>query len=211
LKYKDKKTHLIEKQDEWDLNKIDMNTAIYLQGPFQIYKYAESIKEIILSDFSFIKNIPDNIKNILKDMVESNSVAVHIRRCDYTGTHEYDICTLKYYFNASEYLKSQQANVKFFLFSDDVNWTDSHFSFLENYITVNTREKEYSDYYDLFLMTKAKHNIIANSSFSWWGAYLNKNMAKIVVCPSEWFRGKLANIVNIDDICPPEWIRMSLD
>jgi hypothetical protein len=90
-----------------------------------------------------------------------------------------------------------------------MEWVKEHFSFLENCCFVETidgRNGKIGDYYDLFLMSKAKHAIVPNSSFSWWGAYLNRNPAKIVVIPDKWLEPN----VPIDLICPPEWKRITV-
>jgi hypothetical protein len=185
--------------------------SIYMSGWFQSYKYLNSISGIILSDFSFKFDIPKSIKNILHDIESSNSVSLHVRRCDFIDSEDGlklfgAICTHQYYINAYNYLQLKYSDLRYFIFTDDIEWVKSNITFLENYFIVDTSSENPSDYYDLFLMTRTKHNIIANSTFSWWGAWLNQNPHKIVITPEKWLGD---DSITTNEICPPEWIRMS--
>jgi hypothetical protein len=209
IPFKVKGTHYIE-WEEHDLHKIfNRRDNLYVQGYFQKYKYADSIRDDILSDFSFNFDLSDYMKSILEDIENNYSISMHIRRGDYLGKKEFTICTMQYYLNAIEYLKSINLNGKYYLFSDDIKWAKDNFSFLEDYLVVDTSLEKFSDLCDLYLMTKTKNNIIANSTFSWWGAWLNTNPNKIVIAPDKWLGGKLSDRVHIDEICPPDWIRVS--
>jgi hypothetical protein len=184
------------------------NADMWIEGIFQSYKHIDTIKETILQDFSFNLPLSDYIKNIYNDIDNSNSCAIHIRRGDYIGT-SLDICNIDYYKNAIDYIKQHTSDVHFFFFSNDISWVKEQFNFTENACFVDTSKEQngkIGDYYDLFLMAKAKHNIIPNSSFSWWAAYLNQNPDKMVLVPDQW----IGDFVPIDDICPPEWVRIPL-
>ncbi|MGC3976990.1 MAG: alpha-1,2-fucosyltransferase [Paludibacteraceae bacterium] len=105
------------------------------------------------------------------------------------------------YENAVKYIKDTVGKVRFYVFSDDPEWVNTNFG-LENavYVQHNTDSDSWQD---MYLMSQCKHNIIANSSFSWWGAWLNANPAKIVIAPRKWWR-----LFDKDDVVPSEWIRL---
>lgn len=140
---------------------------------------------------------------ILDHIDNSNSISIHIRRGDYlTGTnvHKYgNICTLSYYRNAIKLMNNEYKNPIFFIFSDDVCWARDNFK-SDNFVFISDNIGNNS-FVDLFLMTQCKGNIIANSTFSYWGAYFNKNNG-FVIYPKKWF--------NSNDVPPeifkPNWI-----
>jgi hypothetical protein len=91
------------------------------------------------------------------------------------------------------------------VFSDDIEWVAKNFNFLTYPVTYVDHNSEKKSSYDLYIMSLCKHNIIANSSFSWWGAWLNQNSNKIVICPKNWFKNKE---INIEDLIPTSWIKI---
>ena len=124
---------------------------------------------------------------------------MHIRRTDYTTSNGYHpVQTVEYYKKALEIIGEYD---KLFIFSDDIEWCRNNLKF-DNMIFIEGN----TDIEDLYLISLCKHNIIANSSFSWWGAWLNKNPNKKVIAPSKWF-GDMANL-NESDIVPEGWIRI---
>ncbi len=113
------------------------------------------------------------------------------------------ICTMDYYQQAIDIMKSKIVNPKFFIFSNDIEWCHSHLKLADAvYITGNKGENSYRD---MQLMSMCKHNIIANSSFSWWGAWLNNNPDKIVIAPAKWFNDPK---INTRDLIPDDWIKI---
>jgi hypothetical protein len=191
---------------------LDERKAVVMSIQVQSYTYMIPIRDILLSDFSFKQELPKSIQKIREDMTNSNSVSLHIRRGDFIESEEQiklfgSICIIQYYLNAINYLKNKYSDLRFFIFSNDIAWTETNFAFLENVFFVDTSKENPSDYYDLFLMTQTQHNIIANSTFSWWGAWLNQNPSKIVITPDRWLGN---DWLLIDDICPPEWVRISI-
>jgi hypothetical protein len=217
IKYKSKNIIFYEAR----LNKlpeISSNINYYLVGYFQKYNYCNSIRETLLSDFSFTKPLSEQVREILIDIEKNNAVSIHIRRVGYVTDNSREsfknrfglVCTMQYYKNAINYIKSKYTDLKFFLFSDDVDWVRENFSFLDNYYVVDNTLEELSDYYDLFLMTKMKHNIISNGTFAWWGAWLNQNPSKTIIIPEIWTMNENedSNIFGINELCPPEWIRI---
>jgi len=151
---------------------------IMLDGYFQSDKYL--LKEYILELFAIDPVSYDYIKSKYKNILESNStVSVHVRRGDYVQIQDkFPVQDISYYSNAFTYFP----DAMFIVFSDDIEWCKQNFKG-DNFIFI---ENEH-DYIDLYLMSLCKHNIIANSSFSWWGTYLNTNHDKKVIAPKLWF------------------------
>lgn len=146
----------------------------------------------------------------MKKIINSNSISLHVRRGDYENNSSAKrlhggICTLNYYKQAIELVASRIKNPVFFIFSNDLKWARENLE-LEKYkqVLVNLN-KGNNSYKDMYLMSKCKHNIIANSSFSWWGAWLNANPKKIVICPKRWYNNKR---LDSKDIVPESWIRI---
>lgn len=156
----------------------------YLSGCWQTERYFFDIREIIEENYSF--NIPHGeVEKYLTNISNTNSVSLHLRRGDYVGNSVYeDICNDAYYRKAIEHIKRHVDNPCFFVFSDDPSYARKQYSGKE-FKVVDTFVGNKS-HYDMYLMTKCKHNIVANSSFSWWGAWLNRNKEKIVICPEKW-------------------------
>ena len=149
---------------------IQKITGIY--PLYQSEKYFLSIKEIILKEFTLKDSTLTQSIN-LKD-----SVSIHIRRGDYVNNAHHNLCDLNYYHEAIKYIKSKINNPTFFIFSDDIEWVKENLK-IDNAVYVSgSGIKEYEE---MILMSQCSHNIIANSTFSWWGAYLNKNYDKIVM------------------------------
>ncbi|BEG97882.1 alpha-1,2-fucosyltransferase [Bacteroides sedimenti] len=204
LKFKPKKIIYI---DPFYFTNIPFNKNNYkfLFGYWQSEKYFENIREIILRKFIFRSIDSQNIK--LSDQIKSeNSVSLHIRRGDYLNNSLYsDICTDEYYCSAINFMLNKLDNPVFYVFSNDIKWTKNYlkrFSIKHKIVTLNHGKKSYQD---MFLMTNCKHNIIANSSFSWWGAWLNDNKDKIVVAPKKWMNTEFEKYKNI---VPDSWIKL---
>ena len=144
----------------------------------------------------------------MKEIQKSKSVSLHIRRGDYISNKTYyanhGICNLSYYNKAVDYLRKKLGNdIKIFAFSDDPNWVYENLKLPVEIIFINNNSSEKS-YEDLRLMVNCDHNIIANSSFSWWGAWLNQNPDKIVISPQKWFGN---NRMKNPDITPSTWLK----
>lgn len=157
----------------------------YIDGVFINPLYLHTVEADLLEAFQF-RHIDADNSSIAEQMHACNSVSLHVRRGDYLNVPQYAVCKEDYYIRAVGYIKSQVRNPHFFLFSDDIEWSE-HFiqSFGVDY-TVVRHNRNVNSYRDMYLMSQCKHNIIANSTFSWWGGWLNTDPSKIVVCPTEW-------------------------
>ena len=179
----------------------------YLQGYWQSEKYFYDIRDILLNELT-LKFDPDrDNKKHLKDIINSESVSIHVRRGDYVKnphTRAYHgICSLDYYKRALKKIGSLVENPKYYVFSDDPDWTKENLKIKGKVVfIINNSNKEYED---LRLMRACKHNIIANSTFSWWGAWLGEYKNKIVIAPEKWF---LTKENNYKDIVPDRWLKI---
>lgn len=179
----------------------------YLDGYWQTYKYFDDIREIILDRFEFLNTLEGANREFLKHINSQEcAVSVHIRLGDYLANPSMrklygEICTEKYYKRAIEVIKEKYANPTFYVFSNESDKV-SEIIPDENYVLIDCND-ERAAWADMMLMSSCKHNIIANSSFSWWGAYLNRYEGRTVVAPKHFING-----LDMPDICPDEWIRI---
>lgn len=177
------------------LESYNLNIGTYFIGYFQTLAYFDNIRDILLKDFSL--KVPLDSKNqAMKEKIlnTKDSVMLHVRRGDYL---QYDgfFVTLgsSYYNGALKALQKRAPNAHIFIFSNDIAWCKTKFlGYLDSNITKNftfefvENNDEGSAAFELELMRNCKHNIIANSTFSWWAAYLNENPNKVVICPNRF-------------------------
>lgn len=181
----------------------------YYYGTWQSELYFKDIQSIIRDAFSFNYNLlSDKTLDILKIITNSPvpTVSIHVRRGDYLSISFKDglgcCCTLDYYKHAISYvLENIHKNVLFVFFSDDISWVKDNIK-VPNALYVN-HNCGLDSWQDMFLMSQCSFNIIANSSFSWWAAWLNSNIDKIVIAPKRWWAS-----LEDDDVVPKSWIRM---
>lgn len=193
---------------EFDIKLFTLEPNTYIEGFFQSEKYFGFVEEKIRNDFQF-KTKPDSFNQHLIDMItSSNSISLHIRRGDYVQKKRYQnlyaTCSLDYYKRGVEHIAKTVENPKLFIFSDDPNWVRQNLNLPYECIFVDNNSGSKS-YEDMRLMSLCKHNVIANSSFSWWGAWLNNNSEKIVIAPQKWFNDE--KIVQTD-VIPQSWTRI---
>ena len=181
-----------------------LSSPIRLEGYFQSYKYLEPVREKLLKDFKLKVKLTKENCDILEKIKQTESVSVHYRRTDYLNNQNqnfYYACSDEYYKTAVNYIADEtNKNIVLFVFSDDIEWVKENvkFEFETVFVDINSSEQ---GYFDLELMKNCKHNIIANSSFSYMAAWLNENDEKIVVCPEKWYR----LYESTYDLYPPQW------
>lgn len=163
----------------------------YLSGYWQNEYYFRSIRDELLQEFQFPECAQSDNREILAKIRGANAVSVHVRRGDYlhgANSRLYEgICTAAYYRKAVSYIKENVDNPVFYFFTDDPDWVEANLC--EEDMVVVRHEKDKPDYYDMYLMSQCKAHVLANSTFSWWGAWLDPNEDKIVVSPSRWLNG----------------------
>jgi len=178
---------------------------MYFWGGWHNERYFDTIKDDISRIFSFkIHNSDNSILKLQSEICSKSSVSIHIRRGDYLNNNIVNvfggICDLDYYKRSIDYIKENVENPYFYIFSDDKDWIKENF-LLQNSEIVNLNLGADS-WKDMYLMSLCKHNINANSTFSWWGAWLNSNNNKIVVVPQKF------NLHGEADIYPKSWIKI---
>lgn len=181
----------------------------YLTGYFQSEKYFKDIEGQVRIAFQFSDEIWKDLDTVLLERLQSYqkqiektiAVSLHIRRGDYLeNTEAYGgICTEEYYKKAIELVKKKEPEAVFYVFSNETDWAkewiDIQYKEMADRFVVIEGTTEETGYLDLFLMSRCKHHIMANSSFSWWGAWLNPSKKKLVIAPSKWFGNQ--NCVDI--------------
>lgn len=157
----------------------------YLWGYWQNLRYFETIADELKSDFKFKKELTGANQHTLVRIKQTESIAIHVRRGDYLKDPLLGgLCGSDYYQTAINHMETTVSNPEFFIFSDDIAWCQEHLTIPKAaFISWN---KGSESYIDMQLMSACKHNIIANSSFSWWAAWLNPNGSKIVIYPKKW-------------------------
>ena len=177
-------------------NLLKIKDHTYLDGNWQNEKYFLDIKEGIIKDFTLKNPIDNKYPNLISQIKNTNSVSLHIRRGDYITNKKfskvYSLLDEKYYKRAVKFIAEKISDPRFFIFSDDIKWVKQNLNISYPKIFVSD-ENETKNYEELILMSLCKHNIIANSSFSWWGAWLNQNPDKTVVVPKNWFKIQSCN------------------
>jgi hypothetical protein len=179
----------------------------YMIGYWQSERYFNEFSAQIRRDFAF-PSISDDVNlNLAQRIGHTNAVSLHVRRGDYASdpknTSIYNICAPEYYEAAIRHVAERVKDPEFFIFSDDIEWAKKNLviPFTHTYVSHNSGAASYND---LRLMSMCKHNIIANSSFSWWGAWLNVNPDRIVVAPAKWF----VNGTDTRDLLPGDWVKL---
>jgi hypothetical protein len=179
----------------------------YLLGYWQSERYFLDCATQIREDLTFRNPLTGKNKITGDNISAVNSVSIHVRRGDYISDAKansvYEACSIDYYRDAINYFECRTINPIFFIFSDDINWAKSNLPINSPHFYVDHNDSSTS-YIDMHLMSKCKNNIIANSSFSWWGAWLNSNIDKVIVAPSKWFRKNN----NTIDLMPNSWVRL---
>jgi len=202
------KHFVLERQLGYDPSPMNRPGTVYLDGYWQSHRYFEDFDAVIRRDFVFRADPDEKNRQILTAIDESEAVAIHVRRGDYVrdpATNQtHGTCSVEYYSKAIERVAEMTKRPEFFVFSDDPDWCRKNLAvrFPTTYIANNVPGGECED---LRLMTHCRHFIIANSSFSWWGAFLSPFAGKVVIAPRKWFaRADWHN----PDLIPSDWIQL---
>ncbi len=185
---------------------LKFHKSAVLEGYWQSERYFPSIRPLLLNELTLKSElVTEDFLALKKEMSDVESVAVHVRRGDYvnhpTVSQEFGVCSLDYYKEAIQYIKQKAGNPVFYIFSDDLEWCRENLPDAGSLHFVSGFE----DYQDLMLIGSCRHQVVANSSFSWWGAWLNPNPQKIVIAPKSWFADPT---LDTKDVVPNEWIRL---
>lgn len=197
--------HRREKGFAFDPAVLELPNDVYLDGYWQSYRYFDDIAALIQSELTPLAPMGPRDEELAGRIRATNSVAVHIRRGDYVtnaaASRAHGLCSAEYYDRALSRIAAA-VDPHFFVFSDDPAWARSSMKFPGPFEVIDHNGPERA-FQDLRLMAMCKHQITANSSFSWWGAWLNANPAKIVLTPAQWF----VKVPNTSSLCPSDWLR----
>jgi hypothetical protein len=192
-----------EKNSLFNENLLEVDGNTYVKGYFQTEKYFKKARKILLNQFQQTTAKGASTLDYVKQINSThNNCSLHVRRGDYVSKKInqsiHGVCSLDYYRAAIDHILSKESNTTFFVFSDDIEWTKENLN-IENVVFV---DHKCTPHEDIYLMSLCKNNITANSSFSWWGAWLNQNKNKTVISPKQWFVNKETNIICED------WIQL---
>lgn len=182
-----------------------LGNATYLDGEWAGFQYFSGYEKEILEDLKLKISLSQHVNLLLDEITAINAVSLHIRRGDYIS-HEgastfHCICTLEYYDQAITYIINHVKNPKFFIFSDDIPWVKKNLKYPVESIFIENNQ----NFEDLILMSKCKHNIIANSGFSLWGSWLNVYDKKVIIAPKKWVLDENINTILLNDLIQKEW------
>lgn len=179
----------------------------YLAGYWQSQKYFQTQTAAIRADFTFKSALTKQNAELARQIGQVNAVSLHVRRGDFIHDPKanviHGVCSLDYYQAAIRHISDRLELPYFFIFSDDIEWVRDHLKmdWPCQYVDHNQAAENYND---MRLMSLCRHHIIANSSFSWWGAWLNPSAEKIVVAPNKWFN----NGNTVVDLIPHTWVTL---
>jgi hypothetical protein len=196
-------------EDNLNYKKTISNNYVLFDGYWQSYKYLIPIEEKLRKDFTFNKSIISNLE-LYDEIINNNSISIHIRKGDYLKGRNakiYENIPLEYYQQAIAHFTIKVNSPVYYVFSNDLVWVKEYLNFPigSKFIFVDNSKSENSTITDLYLMSSCKHHVIANSTFSWWGAWLNPSKEKIVIAPKKWYVGKKND--STIDLIPSEWER----
>lgn len=199
--------HIREKHFHFDPDILNLPDSVYLDGYWQSEKYFKDIEEIIRKEFTVKFSLAGMNLKLAGQIKNCEAVSLHIRRGDYVFHPEHNkihgTCNLNYYSRCVEEITQTLKNPHFFIFSDEPEWARDNLR-LPYASTLVAHNRADRNYEDMRLMSLCKHHIIANSTFSWWGAWLNPMENKIIFAPKRWFA---ESELNTKDIIPPQWLR----
>lgn len=198
------KSYFVEDKLHQILDNKILKDNCYYDGYWQSYVYPDINKDILIFQICLNKFSVGNEK-LIERISSTNSISLHVRRGDYISIKKnndiFHVCSIDYYRNAIELIENKVSNPQYFIFSDDIEWAKQNF-IGSKFIFVEGN----NPHIDMYLMSNCKNNIIANSTFSWWGAWLNSYVDKIVVAPKLWYVGNIND--KLENFIPEQWIRI---
>jgi hypothetical protein len=187
---------------EVNFSEISKLQSLYAEGYWQSETYFRCFREELLHDFTLTTVSPSAKKWLKRISSVQNSVGLHVRRGDYAADDSvrevHGLLPLEYYRRADAIFREQGIEPIYFVFTDDTEWVKEHLSLPGEMFFVS--ESGCRDCEEMMLMSRCSHNVVANSSFSWWGGWLNASPSKVVVAPSKWFQS-----MSGEHIVPESW------
>jgi len=200
-----KNSYILEKGFAFDPEVLKSPDDVYLEGYWQSEKYFASTEGLLRREFTIRQSLSGRNQEMAARIAGCNTVSLHVRRGDYVSnpnaSRVHGLCGADYYQAAVRRIAEIVPQPHLFVFSDDPEWAARNLH-LDHPMTIVTGNDTQRDYEDLHLMSLCKHHIVANSSFSWWGAWLDTNPDKIVIVPARWFAREQH---DTRDLFPPAW------
>ncbi len=193
----------------FDPNFWDLPADVHISGNFISSRYFAPVAPALRHEFRVSSPLSRQTKQYESAMQNKNSICIHIRRGDYAANEHtkrfHGLIGLEHFTRAMAFIEERVAEPVYYVFSDDPEWALQNLTSVHPLFFVSHNNGDH-DYEDMYLMSRCRHNIIANSGFGYWGAWLNENPDKIVVAPREWFGDQAFN--NAFDMIPPDWARI---
>jgi hypothetical protein len=191
---------------------FNIKPSVYLEGFWQSEQYFNDYEDLVRRSLCFKKTLNHESQKIADELAnQADTISIHVRRGDYVSskrTNElHGICSIKYYTESIKLISNRLNNPHFYFFSDDPGWVKENLLQAVKNASLIEHNMGNESWQDMALMSKCKHHIIANSSFSWWGAWLNPDKEKMVIAPKSWFSSK-TDYFDDKDIVPENWIRL---
>jgi hypothetical protein len=192
----------------YDSRALEASGNIYLEGYWQNEKYFEPIAHLLREEFAFAEEAREKNREVLRQILDAEAVAIHVRRTDYTTNRitnqVHGVLSLDHYHTCVRHVAEAVRKPHFFVFSDDPEWAKNNLR-IEYPCTVIDHNRPPADHEDLRLMSACRHFVIANSTFSWWAAWLSAYSGKRVFAPRRWLA---VDHFDTSDLCPASWIRV---
>lgn len=204
--------HRVFQEPHWHFSPelFAQQAPILLQGYWQSPRYFTQVRDGLLREFVLKDPLSPYSQDMVRQISEQPSVSIHVRRGDYVadpGTAKvHGICDLDYYRRAVGLMSRLEPEARFYIFSDDIAFVREAFDFCPSPVIVDGNQD--AGHEDMILMSACTHNIIANSSFSWWGAWLGEAPGKIVIAPRKWFAEERLHSTYTFDLYPDGWITL---
>ncbi len=229
-KYFTKRTHHIDRVFRYDPSVFELKGDRYFEGWWQSEKYFTPFAESLREEFRFVGDPGERNRRLIETMADigagsgkdgevacadkSHFVSVHVRRGDSLRLPETQVCTETYYRNAFSLVRERIERPHFLVFSDDLPWCRAHFGLDAAEVTFVDWNRGPDSWRDMWLMSRCRSHIIANSSFSWWGAWLDPCLGKLVVAPERWSLASPGRFAyyryDFGDIVPETWVKVPL-
>ena len=197
-----------ERHFNFDPAVLTLPDQVFLNGYWQSPRYFDDVADCIRAECVPMPPMGNEDRRVADLMADADSVAIHVRRGDYVSLRAarrtHGTCTLAYYVEAVRMMRERLTSPRFFVFSDEPEWTRAHLHIGSDAIHVAHNDPGMA-FQDLRLMSLCRHQIVANSSMSWWGAWLNRHAQKLVIAPDRWFLADL----DTSDLIPHDWIRVA--
>jgi len=198
----------VEREFRFDAGVLALRSPVYLDGYWQTEKYFADVAEVLRREFVPREGLEPENAAIAAQIAATTAVSVHVRRGDYVTERRtgriHGLCSVDYFRAAVQLIQERVGAIHLFIFSDDPEWSRGNLQLgpPTTFVATNSPDRGFRD---MQLMARCRHHIIANSSFSWWGAWLNPSPAKIVVAPQRWFK---ASGRDTRDLLPDSWMRL---